>query len=444
MAVHGAEIERAQQGEARGRAPRPRRSIESMRADYEQQLDAQFAAARGYVDAIVTPEETRDQLAFRSRYRCQLRRSAPRSVRPAAARRGRRALSRWRRVIAALACAVALPGSSADVPPVAARRAGRHPSRTSIRGRGSSPGARFPRPTRPPPPKPAEDAGRAHRASRGWPTPTAGCRSPAPASTSSVDAHPDASTDAGVLIGILDTGIDPAIPGLGTHLHRRPQAARPARLLGRGRGAAHAGLAGRATAVAVGGRTLARVRPGGRPSTPRARSTPARSPSSRSATRPPSDLNGNGAVGDTLVLVVTRATDGWVVLADTDGDGSLGGRTAGPRLSAGPRDVRLGAAGDARRRIAMAANFGEAGGEPDARSGVRPSRTRHRTSPGSPRRTTSTASRASTAWRPARSCSASRSPTARRAASPRPAPCCARWTTPSGSRRPGGCRWCST
>jgi acetyl-CoA carboxylase carboxyltransferase component len=35
-----------------------------MRADYEQQLDARFAAARGFVDAIVTPEETRDQLGF--------------------------------------------------------------------------------------------------------------------------------------------------------------------------------------------------------------------------------------------------------------------------------------------------------------------------------------------------------------------------------------------
>jgi acetyl-CoA carboxylase carboxyltransferase component len=35
-----------------------------MRTDFEQQLDAKFAAARGFVDAIVTPEETRDQLAF--------------------------------------------------------------------------------------------------------------------------------------------------------------------------------------------------------------------------------------------------------------------------------------------------------------------------------------------------------------------------------------------
>ena len=35
-----------------------------MRADYEAQLDARYAAARGHVDAIVTPEETRELLAF--------------------------------------------------------------------------------------------------------------------------------------------------------------------------------------------------------------------------------------------------------------------------------------------------------------------------------------------------------------------------------------------
>jgi acetyl-CoA carboxylase carboxyltransferase component len=35
-----------------------------MRADYEHQLDARFAGARGFVDAILTPEETRDTLAF--------------------------------------------------------------------------------------------------------------------------------------------------------------------------------------------------------------------------------------------------------------------------------------------------------------------------------------------------------------------------------------------
>jgi 3-methylcrotonyl-CoA carboxylase beta subunit len=63
MAVHGAEIERARR-EGREPTPEARASMESMRADYEQQLDARFAAARGFVDAIIAPEETRDQLAF--------------------------------------------------------------------------------------------------------------------------------------------------------------------------------------------------------------------------------------------------------------------------------------------------------------------------------------------------------------------------------------------
>ena len=63
MAVHGPEIERAQRERrepaARG-AGRGRIDARRLRA----QLDASYAAARGYVDAIVTPEETRDQLAF--------------------------------------------------------------------------------------------------------------------------------------------------------------------------------------------------------------------------------------------------------------------------------------------------------------------------------------------------------------------------------------------
>ncbi len=47
-------------------AAKPERAaaVEAMRAEYERQLDARFAAARGYVDAIVVPEETRDTLAF--------------------------------------------------------------------------------------------------------------------------------------------------------------------------------------------------------------------------------------------------------------------------------------------------------------------------------------------------------------------------------------------
>ena len=39
-------------------------AVEAMRADYDHQLDARYAGARGYVDAILEPEETRDILAF--------------------------------------------------------------------------------------------------------------------------------------------------------------------------------------------------------------------------------------------------------------------------------------------------------------------------------------------------------------------------------------------
>jgi acetyl-CoA carboxylase carboxyltransferase component len=63
MAVHGAAIRRAQE-ERRPLEPAVTDAIEEMRADYEHQLSATHAAARGFVDAIVTPEETREVLSF--------------------------------------------------------------------------------------------------------------------------------------------------------------------------------------------------------------------------------------------------------------------------------------------------------------------------------------------------------------------------------------------
>ena len=35
-----------------------------MRADYDEQLDARYAGARGFVDAIVYPEDTRTMLGI--------------------------------------------------------------------------------------------------------------------------------------------------------------------------------------------------------------------------------------------------------------------------------------------------------------------------------------------------------------------------------------------
>jgi len=42
-------------------------AVEQMREDYEHQLDARYAAARGFVDAIIAPEDTRAMLAFACR-----------------------------------------------------------------------------------------------------------------------------------------------------------------------------------------------------------------------------------------------------------------------------------------------------------------------------------------------------------------------------------------
>jgi 3-methylcrotonyl-CoA carboxylase beta subunit len=62
-AVYGAELERARQ-EGREVGGVMKQGMEEMRQDYEHQLDARQAAARGQVDAIIVPEETRDILAF--------------------------------------------------------------------------------------------------------------------------------------------------------------------------------------------------------------------------------------------------------------------------------------------------------------------------------------------------------------------------------------------
>ena len=62
QAVHGPALENAKR---KGKTPPElEEAVEEMRADYEHQLDARFAAARGYVDAIIYPEQTRDVLSL--------------------------------------------------------------------------------------------------------------------------------------------------------------------------------------------------------------------------------------------------------------------------------------------------------------------------------------------------------------------------------------------
>ncbi|MDX6443151.1 MAG: 3-methylcrotonyl-CoA carboxylase beta subunit [Blastocatellia bacterium] len=61
QAVFGSELERLKKS---GQDPTPELELEmkNVRQTYERDLDAKYAAARGFVDAVIAPEETRDAL----------------------------------------------------------------------------------------------------------------------------------------------------------------------------------------------------------------------------------------------------------------------------------------------------------------------------------------------------------------------------------------------
>jgi 3-methylcrotonyl-CoA carboxylase beta subunit len=67
MALFGPQLDEVKK---QGRKPDAalQSKLDAVRAEYEAQLDARYAAARGFVDAVIAPEETRDvlSLAFRT------------------------------------------------------------------------------------------------------------------------------------------------------------------------------------------------------------------------------------------------------------------------------------------------------------------------------------------------------------------------------------------
>jgi subtilisin family serine protease len=166
----------------------------------------------------------------------------------------------------------------------------------------------------------------------------------------------------GVLIGILDTGIDPGIPGLertstgapklldlrdfsdegAVPLQRVVPSADTVEVAGR-----RLGGFGRVAALNTQGPYY-----GGFIS-----ELPLGEP-------PASDLNGNGVVGDTLPVVVTLASDGWVLFADTDGDRSFAGEhPVHDYLQA--RETFGWATRGRKPLLTVAANFSVRGGEPE-------------------------------------------------------------------------------
>ena len=130
----------------------------------------------------------------------------------------------------------------------------------------------------------------------------------------------------GVIIGILDTGIDPGIPGLLKTSTDAPKVLDVRDFSGEG-SVPLTRVVPRGDSVEISGRRLrgfgrvAALSTGGPYYGGSIRELPL-------GELPASDLNGNGTDNDTLLVVVTRATDGWVLLADTDGNGSLAGERA--------------------------------------------------------------------------------------------------------------------
>lgn len=134
-----------------------------------------------------------------------------------------------------------------------------------------------------------------------------------------VKAHPEWD-GRGVLIAILDSGLDPSIPGLTTSSTGQRKVLDLRDFSGEGAvplskvsvsgdevtvGGRKLKGATRLKAVATGeiwGGTISEIPLGNLPA---------------------SDLNGDHNDSDTLPIVVAKASDGWVLFADTDGDGSL-------------------------------------------------------------------------------------------------------------------------
>ncbi len=135
-----------------------------------------------------------------------------------------------------------------------------------------------------------------------------------------IAAHP-AWDGRGVLIGILDSGIDAGAAGLDSTTTGRPKLVDLRDFSGEGRIPLRP-VTPSGDSVIIAGRALRGFG--------RVRALAAAGPWYAGVLRevalgepPASDVNDSGSDTDTLAVVVARASDGWVLFADTDGNGTL-------------------------------------------------------------------------------------------------------------------------
>src|SRR5437870_4063774 len=162
----------------------------------------------------------------------------------------------------------------------------------------------------------------------------------------------------GVLMAILDTGVDPAVPGLIVTSAGAPKILDLRDFSGEGRVALSPVVPAADGTVAVGGRKLVgggrirRLTTGTTWYAGMFRELPL-------GKMPAADLNGNGTNTDAFPVIVVRAVDGWVAFLDTNLNGSFEDEMPLHDYRQGRETIALGT-----QPITLAANIEETNGVP--------------------------------------------------------------------------------
>jgi subtilisin family serine protease len=161
----------------------------------------------------------------------------------------------------------------------------------------------------------------------------------------------------GVVIAILDSGLDPGTAGLITTTVGSPKLLDVRDFSGEGRVALSPLTPGDDGTLTIAAR---RFRGAGRIARLASGTWYAGQLRERPlGKRPAADLNGNGSNADSFAVVVVRAPDGWVAFFDTNLDGSFEDETPLHDYRQGRETIALGA-----RPLTLAANFAETEGRP--------------------------------------------------------------------------------
>ncbi len=166
----------------------------------------------------------------------------------------------------------------------------------------------------------------------------------------------------GVLIGILDSGMDPAVPGLQTTTTGQRKILDLRDFSGEGRIALVPVRPNRDGTVDVGGHRLT-----GFSRVIRLASGPYYGGVFRElllGAEPAADVNGNGRITDEFPVIVAKASDGWIAMTDTDSDGSLDDERPVHDYGVAPESFTYRSHPDSPGPVTIAVNFSEEDGRP--------------------------------------------------------------------------------